>query len=94
MNSKSLASGISVNFGTMTKPLHAGHAARNGVMAALLGKRGFTANHAALEGPAGYFSTFQTPVISGRASPLNVSSLTLCPVFVGSTSALRFPFVH
>src|SRR5204863_1656195 len=50
--------GISVNFGSMTKPLHAGHAARNGVMAALLGTRGFTANHAALEGPSGYFAAF------------------------------------
>jgi 2-methylcitrate dehydratase PrpD len=56
--STSLASGISVNFGTMTKPLHAGNAARNGVMAALLGKRGFTAHAAALEAPSGYFGTF------------------------------------
>jgi 2-methylcitrate dehydratase PrpD len=56
--SASLASGVSVNFGSMTKPLHAGHAARNGVMAALLGTRGFTANRAALEGPSGYFAAF------------------------------------
>jgi hypothetical protein len=56
--SASLASGISVNFGTMSKPLHAGNAARNGVMAALLGKGGFTAHAAALEAPSGYFSTF------------------------------------
>jgi 2-methylcitrate dehydratase PrpD len=54
----SLASGISVNFGTMSKPLHAGQAARNGVMAALLGKGGFTSHPAAFEAPSGYFSTF------------------------------------
>ena len=36
--SASLAGGFSSNFGTMTKPLHAGQAARNGVMAALLGR--------------------------------------------------------
>jgi 2-methylcitrate dehydratase PrpD len=42
----------------MTKPLHAGQAARNGMMAALLGRRGFTANPAALEGTNGYFQAF------------------------------------
>src|SRR3954463_11829098 len=51
-----LASGITVNFGTMTKPLHSGQAARNGIMAALLGQRGFTSHAAALEAPSGYFS--------------------------------------
>jgi 2-methylcitrate dehydratase PrpD len=56
--SASLASGFSSNFGTMTKPLHAGQAARNGLMAALLGQRGFTANPAALEGTNGYFKAF------------------------------------
>src|SRR5205823_707703 len=30
----SLASGVNANYGTMTKPLHAGHAAKNGMMAA------------------------------------------------------------
>jgi len=56
--STSLASGISGNFATMTKPLHAGNAARNGVMAALLGGKGFTASPIAFEAPAGYFNTF------------------------------------
>jgi 2-methylcitrate dehydratase PrpD len=56
--SASLASGISVNFGTMSKPLHSGQAARNGVMAALLGGRGFTAQPNALEGRSGYFEDF------------------------------------
>jgi 2-methylcitrate dehydratase PrpD len=56
--SASLANGFVASFGTMTKPLHAGHAARNGVMAAMLGKRGFTANPSTLEGRTGYFATF------------------------------------
>jgi 2-methylcitrate dehydratase PrpD len=54
----SLASGVSRNYGTMTKPLHAGNAARNGVLAALLGKQGFTSHAAAFEGTAGFFNTF------------------------------------
>jgi 2-methylcitrate dehydratase PrpD len=54
----SLAGGLSVNFGSMTKPLHAGHAARDGVLAALLGAHGYTANAKALEGKDGYFDCF------------------------------------
>ena len=54
----SLASGITVNFGTMTKPLHAGNAARNGILAVELGKRGFTASATALEGRTGFFENF------------------------------------
>lgn len=54
----SLASGFTANFATMTKPLHAGNAARNGVLAALLARDGFTAHPAALEGRNGYFQSF------------------------------------
>src|SRR5262249_10335888 len=50
----SKASGLKENFGTMTKPLHVGMAARNGIMAALLAQKGFTANDLALEGPQGF----------------------------------------
>jgi 2-methylcitrate dehydratase PrpD len=42
----------------MTKPLHAGVAARNGMMAAMLAQRGFTASAVALEGTNGYFHAF------------------------------------
>jgi len=48
------ASGLKENFGTMTKPLHAGLAARNAVLAALLAQQGFTANEHALDGPQGF----------------------------------------
>src|SRR3989304_73499 len=49
----SMAGGLQSNFGTMTKPLHAGQAARNGVVAALLAEKGFTANPTALEAEKG-----------------------------------------
>src|SRR5262245_27366418 len=45
----SLACGIKANFGTMTKPLHVGHCARNGLFAALLAERDFTALHEKFE---------------------------------------------
>src|SRR5262245_934356 len=54
----SMASGVGANYGTMTKPLHSGLAARNGIMAAMLGARGFTANPAAIEGRDGFFGAF------------------------------------
>ena len=50
----SLASGLKENFGSMTKPFHAGHAARNGVFAALVAREGMTASDEALEGRQGY----------------------------------------
>ena len=52
----SQASGIMSNFGTMTKPFHAGKAAHSGIMAARLAEAGFTANTDALEHPQGFLS--------------------------------------
>lgn len=54
----SLTGGIRVNFGTMTKPLHVGRAAENGVTAADLARRGYTAGADALDGPWGFFQVF------------------------------------
>jgi 2-methylcitrate dehydratase PrpD len=51
----SSAGGLRVNFGTMTKPFHAGLANRTAVEAALLARSGFTADRAALEGRFGWF---------------------------------------
>lgn len=48
------ACGMKEAFGTMTKPLHAGLAARNGVMAALLAARGFTSAGDILGGHYGF----------------------------------------
>jgi 2-methylcitrate dehydratase PrpD len=50
----SQSSGLKENFGTMTKPFHAGHAARSGVLAALLAREGWTASDRALDGPQGF----------------------------------------
>lgn len=50
----SFGAGLRCNFGTMTKPLHVGRASENGVTAALLADRGFTADPAALDGPWGF----------------------------------------
>ncbi len=56
--SASLASGIKANFGTSTKPLHAGIAARNGLFAALMAARGVNGSPVALEHPQGFLEVF------------------------------------
>ena len=56
--SASLASGIKANFGTSTKPLHAGIAARNGLFAALMAAKGVNGSPAALEHPQGFLEVF------------------------------------
>jgi 2-methylcitrate dehydratase PrpD len=50
----SQAAGLKCNFGTMVKPFHAGKAASNGLLAARLAARGFTANPEALETRQGF----------------------------------------
>src|SRR5258708_5226716 len=49
------AAGLRQNFGTMTKPLHAGRAAESGVVAADLARLGWTASDRILEAPNGFF---------------------------------------
>lgn len=51
------ASGLKSMFGTMCKPLHAGLASRNGLMAARLAARGFTSRPDALECAQGFAAT-------------------------------------
>jgi 2-methylcitrate dehydratase PrpD len=54
----STPSGVLQNFGTHTKPLHAGLAARHGVMAALLARDGFLSSPDALAGPIGWAAAY------------------------------------
>ncbi|RPH59734.1 MAG: MmgE/PrpD family protein [Acidobacteria bacterium] len=56
----SAACGLKENIGSMVKPLHAGMAARNGVMAARLAQRGFVSSPNALDGPQGYLAAMDS----------------------------------
>lgn len=53
----SMAGGYVSQFGTMTKPMHAGFAAKAGVFATALARAGTTAQHAALDGPVSFRTT-------------------------------------
>jgi 2-methylcitrate dehydratase PrpD len=61
------ASGHREQFGTMTKPFHAGHAAQAGVWAGLLASGGFTAAPDPLQGRRGMFA-----VMSSAATPADL----------------------
>ena len=52
----SQSAGLMANFGTMTKPFHAGRAAHAGIISARLAGAGFTASPDALEHPQGFLS--------------------------------------
>jgi 2-methylcitrate dehydratase PrpD len=64
------AGGLRENFGTMTKPFHAGRAAENGVVAAEIAALGFTASPNGLEADRGFFRAagggFDVNAIQGR----------------------------
>lgn len=67
----SMMSGIRRNFGTMTKPLHSGLAARNGVAAARLAASGLTAAGDVLGGPRGVVDMYSL----GTGDPSHSSTL-------------------
>jgi len=96
----SLASGIKANFGTMTKPLHAGHCARSGLLAVLLARRGYTANPEAFEHNLGFFNVFNGPgqydaslILPGWGEPLMLespgASYKQYPCCAGTDSAIE-----
>ena len=63
-------SGLRENFGTMTKPFHAGHAAENGIVAADFAALGWTAAPQILEAQRGFFHAagggFDSAAIMGK----------------------------
>jgi 2-methylcitrate dehydratase PrpD len=71
------SAGLIANFGSMVKPLHAGHAARSGLLAARLAAHGCTGSPDALEHPKGLLQGLspagrvdvETPVRAGRDWP-------------------------
>ena len=66
----SQSSGVMANFGTMTKPFHAGRSAHSGLMSARLAELGFTASLDALEHPQGFLSAVSPEGEVDRESPM------------------------
>ena len=86
----SLASGLRKNFGTTTKPFHAGRAAEAAVTATRLAAAGYTADLAGLDGPTGFAtlygagrmaegrSTLEGPWILGTPVGINIKKYPCC----------------
>jgi len=55
----STPAGTKRNFGSMTKPVHAGLASRSGVTAALLAREGVTADPTAISGDGGFWALYR-----------------------------------
>jgi 2-methylcitrate dehydratase PrpD len=64
----SQSAGLMSNFGTMTKPFHAGKSAHAGIIAARLAEAGFTANTDALEHPQGFLHAISPTGAEDRSS--------------------------
>jgi 2-methylcitrate dehydratase PrpD len=64
------SSGLMANFGSMTKPLHAGRAAHTGVIASQLAEAGFTAASDALEHAQGLMRAVSPEGRADLASPI------------------------
>jgi 2-methylcitrate dehydratase PrpD len=62
------SAGLRLQFGSEAKPLHAGQAARAGLLAAQLAAAGLHGSPGALDGPTGFFSVFG----AGAAQPARV----------------------
>lgn len=77
----SMASGLKANFGSMTKPFHVGHCARNGLLAVLMAEQGFEARHGVMEHHQGFLDVYNGPglhdaerIFADWAKPLEVEA--------------------
>jgi 2-methylcitrate dehydratase PrpD len=101
--------GIHRQQGSMVKPFHAGNSARNGVEAALLAEKGFTADAAIIEAPRGFCDTFFGPgtcdyekMIADIGKPFFLESPGLglkrhpcsAPQFLAADAALHLKLEH
>ena len=71
----SQSAGLMSNFGTMTKPFHAGRSAHAGVVSARLAEKGFTASLDALEHPQGFLSAVSPAGKADRESAIEAGSV-------------------
>jgi len=85
----SQSAGLIANFGTMTKPYHAGRAAQAGVMAARLAQGGYTGTPDALEHPKGLMAGLSPAGRVDLASPVQAGRDWKLPV--GGVNVKKYP---
>jgi len=91
--SASLASGLVANFGTMTKPFHAGRAAAHGIEAVRLSMLGMTSAADVFEHPAGYLNALSKAGRVDRTRPADTLGKKLRILETG-LSIKRYPVCY
>ena len=89
----SMASGLVANFGTMTKPLHAGRAAASAIEAVRLAKLGLTSSPDVFEHPAGYLNALSPAGRVDRTRPADQLGKSLRILETG-LSIKRYPVCY
>jgi 2-methylcitrate dehydratase PrpD len=89
----SLAAGLTANFGTMTKPFHAGRAAANGIEAARLAQAGMTAAPDALEHAGGFLAALSPSGKVDRTRPASDLGKKLAILELG-LSIKKYPMCY
>ena len=80
-----LCCGIQLNFGTMSKPMAAGMAAKNGLMAAILASRGFTGNQEIFD------SDFLDNIATKKVNPDKILERLYGPYGIHELRFKRYP---
>lgn len=91
--SASLASGLVANFGTMTKPFHAGRAAAHGIEAVRLSQLGLTSAADVFEHPAGFLHALSPAGHVDRTREANQLGKTL-RILDSGISIKRYPVCY
>lgn len=84
----SASAGLRCNFGSMTKPLHAGNAAMHAVMAVQLARSGFTGSADVVGAPSGFLPVFAG--VTGRQVPADLLDRPLAATTPG-VNAKKYP---
>ncbi|HZP89337.1 MAG TPA: MmgE/PrpD family protein [Burkholderiales bacterium] len=89
----SLAAGLTANFGTMTKPFHAGRAAANGIEAVKLAQADMTASADAFEHAGGFLAAFSPQGNVDRLRPASELGKNLAILGAG-LSIKKYPMCY
>ncbi len=89
----SMSAGLVANFGTMTKPFHAGRAAANGIEAVRLTAAGLSAAPDALEHHAGFLAAISPKGAADRARPTRALGRSLALLDQG-LSIKKYPMCY
>ena len=90
----SLANGLSINQGTMTKSLHAGNSAQQGVKAVLLAQNGWKSTEQIIEGRSGFCQSMSDEYFSEAGSASISKKMYISTLKLGDPWEIDIPGVY